>query len=94
MDSTSRSLTAAVASAQLRLGRTIVTGVSITAAAADVDVTLYDNTSAAGQKVFQYSLDITTDGDGAYIALPDVLCTTGLYGVVVGAGAVVIVHFK
>ena len=95
MDSTSRTLVAGVESAQLRLGATIVTGVSITVAAADISVILYDNTSAA-TPIFQYDsvFDIDAMDKSVYIELPNVKCLTGLWAAVTGVGAVVYVHYK
>jgi len=83
-----------VSNAQITLGQAIVTGVSIKAAAADVVVILYDNNSAAGVKILDYTHDFSLEGLSVYIPLPSVKCKTGLWGVVTGSGAVVIVHYK
>lgn len=75
-------------------GQAIVSGISITAAAADVTVTLYDALSATSTEVAKYLLDISVEGLSAYVPIPDVKCTTGLTAVVAGAGAEVIVHYR
>ena len=83
-----------VSNAQAIVGHTILTGVSIKAAAADVVVTLYDNTAASGTKVLDYTHDFSLNGLAVYVPLPDVKCTNGVWGVVTGAGAVVILHYR
>jgi len=83
-----------VSAAQLVVGKSILTGVNIHAAAADVVVTIYDNTSAAGTILFKYTLDLSLEGLAKYICLPDVRADTGLWVVVTGTGANVVVHYK
>jgi hypothetical protein len=85
-----------VSNAQATTGRTILTGVNIFAAAATVAVILYNNTAASGAKVFQYDLVFDADaiGKSMYFALPDVMCKNGIWGVVTGTGAVVILHYR
>jgi len=78
----------------LHTGKAFLTGVSISAAAADVVVTIYDNTAASGTVVLKYTLDISVDGLSTYVHLPHVRCDTGLTAVVTGTGAVVMVHYK
>lgn len=75
-------------------GRSIAAGINIVAAAADVTVTLYDNTAGSGTIVAKYILDITVEGLSTYVMLPDVRCETGLTAVVTGTGAEVIVHYR
>jgi len=75
-------------------GQAILAGFSITAAAADVTVTAYDNTAASGTVVFKYILDISVEGLSAAISGLDIKCTTGLYIVVAGVGAEVIAHYR
>lgn len=83
-----------VSDAQLATGKAILTGVNLHAAAADVVITIYDNTAASGTKLFQYTLDITVEGLSTYIALPDIRASLGLWVTVTGTGAVAIVHYK
>ena len=83
-----------VSDAQLVLGKSILTGVNIHAAAADVVVSIFDNTAGSGKLLFKYSLDITLDNLAAYIVLPNIRTDIGLWVVVTGAGAEVVVHFK
>jgi len=75
-------------------GVAIVAGINIVAAAADVTVTLYDNTAGSGKIVAKYILDIDVAGLSAYVDLPDVRCEIGLTAVVAGVGAEVIVHYR
>jgi len=83
-----------VSSAQLHLGKSVLTGVNIHAAAADVVVTIYDNTAASGKIIFKYTLDITQEGLAKYLCLPAVRADLGLFVVVTGAAANVIVHWR
>ena len=82
------------AGTQVVIGKSVLTGVNIHAAAADVSVTIYDNTSAAGKILFHYTLDITVEGLGAMVSIPDVRSDTGLFVVTTGVGAGVLVHYK
>lgn len=75
-------------------GTAVVTGISITAAAADVTVTLYDELTATGTEICKYILDISLEGLATYVPLPDVKCNTGLTAVVAGVNAEVIVHYR
>jgi len=84
----------AVDTTLIMTGQAIVSGISITAAAADVTVTLYDALSATGTEVAKYILDISIEGLSTYVALPDIKCTTGLTAVVAGVGAEAIVHYR
>ena len=85
-----------VSNGQVVTGQAILTGVSITVAAADVSVILYDNTSAAAPIAFQYDLDFndTTMDHSKYIKIPDVKFRAGIWGVVTGTGAVVVLHYR
>ena len=83
-----------VQSAILNKGKTILTGVSLTAAAADVVVTIYDSLTAANAIAFQHTLDISLNGIGQYVQLPDVKCSDGAFVAITGTGAEVIVHYK
>lgn len=95
MSSTNKSTgTLAVGTTNIMNGQAIVAGISITAAAVDVTVTLYDETTATGTVIAKYILDISLAGLSTYIDLPDVKCTTGLTAVVAGAGAEVQVHYR
>jgi len=95
MDTTSKSSgDLGVSNAQLVIGQAVLCGVNIHAAAADVVVTIYDNTSAAGTILFKYTLDFSVDNLATYIALPDVKAKVGLWVVVTGAAGNVIVHYK
>ena len=78
----------------LHTGKAILTGVNLQGAAADVTIVVYDNTSAAGKVIFQYTLDVSLAGLAAYIELPDVRCDNGLFVVTTGAGAAAHVHYK
>ncbi len=75
-------------------GQAIVAGMSITAAAADVTVTLYDALSATSTVVAKYILDISAAGLSANVELPDIKCNTGLTAVVAGVGAEVQVYYR
>ena len=95
MDSTSTSSgDLGVSNAQVVTGKAILTGVNIHAAAADVVVIIYDNTSAAGTILFKYTLDFSLSNLAEYHQLPDVKAKNGLWVVVTGTGANVIVHYK
>lgn len=95
MDTTSKSSgDLGVSNAQLVVGQAILTGVNIHAAAADVVVTIYDNTAASGTILFKYTLDLSLEGLAKYIQLPDVKAKNGLWVVVTGTGGNVIVHYK
>ncbi|MBL4591191.1 MAG: hypothetical protein JKY96_04460 [Phycisphaerales bacterium] len=95
MSNTNKSTgTLTVGTTLINNGVAIVAGVSITAAAADVTVTLYDALTATSTVVFKHILDITIDGLSTYIQLPDIRCTTGLTAVVAGTGAEVQVHYR
>ena len=86
-----------VSNAQVVTGAAILTGVCINGVAADVVVTIYDNTAASGTKLFEWTWDVSSIGGlgfSQYIPLPDVKATTGLWTVVTGAGAIVILHYK
>ena len=83
-----------VQSAALNVGRTILTGVSVTAAAADVVVIIYDSLTAANKIAFQHTTDLSLVGLSQYIELPNVRCEVGAFVVVTGTGAEVIVHYK
>ena len=82
------------AGVQIATGKGILCGVNIHAAAADVVVTIYDNTSAVGKKIFQYTLDISVEGLAKEVCVPNVRSDVGLYAVVSGTGAIVMVHYK
>ena len=86
--------TLAVATTNIVNGHAIVAGISISAAAADVTVTLYDELTATGTEVAKYILDIDVAGLSTYVELPNIKCTTGLTAVVAGVGAVVQVHYR
>jgi hypothetical protein len=75
-------------------GAAVVAGISITAAAADVTVTLYDSLTAANTVVAKHILDIDVDGLSTYVPLPNVKCSVGLTAVVAGVGAEVQVHYR
>lgn len=83
-----------VSNAQLVEGKSYLTGVNIHAAAADVVVTIYDNTSAAGKIIFKYTHDLSLRGLAEYIKLEDIRADIGLWVVVTGTGANVIIHHK
>jgi len=83
-----------VGTTTLMSGQAIVDGINIVAAAADVTVTLYDNTAGSGTIVAKYILDISVEGLATYVPLPSVKCTTGLTAVVSGTGAEAIVHYR
>lgn len=78
----------------IQTGKGILTGLSITAAAADVTVTIYDNTAGSGDVALKYILDINVEGLSTYLQLPEVKCDTGIYAVVAGVGAEVVLHYK
>lgn len=82
----------AVGTTNINNGKAIVAGLSLTAAAADVTVTLYDENSATGTEIAKYVLLVANKSD--YIDIPDVRCDTGLTAVVAGVGAEVIVHYR
>ena len=95
MQSTSKSSgDLGVSNAQLVVGQAILTGVNIHAASADVLVTIHDNTAASGPILFKYTLDFSLEGLSKYLKLPDVKAKVGLWVIVTGAGANVIVHYK
>ena len=60
-----------VSATTLATGKAILAGVNLTAAAADVVITIYDNTAASGKVIFQYTLDIDQAGIAAYIDIPE-----------------------
>ena len=78
----------------IKQGKAIVAGINIVAAAADVTVTLYDNTAGSGKIVYKQILDTSAKGLAGYESLPDVRCDVGLTAVVSGVGAEVIVHYR
>jgi len=95
MSNTNKSTgTLAVDTTLINDGIAIVAGISITAAAADVTVTLYDALTATGTVVAKYILDIDVAGLSTYVELPDIKCNTGLTAVIAGAGAIVQVHYR
>jgi len=83
-----------VSNAQLVVGKSILAGVVVHAAAADVVVTIYDNTAASGKLLFKYTLDFSLNNLSAYITIPNVRSDVGLWVVVTGAGAEVVVHYR
>lgn len=83
-----------VSNAQLHVGKSILTGVNMHAAAADVVVTIYDNTAASGKLIFKYTLDIDVESKAKYVPVPYVRADNGLWVVVTGTGAEVVVHYK
>lgn len=86
--------TLAVDTTNIVNGAAIVAGISITAAAADVTVTLYDALTATSTVVAHYVHDFSLNGLSVYVPISNVKCTTGLTAVVAGTGAVVQVHFR
>jgi hypothetical protein len=86
--------TLAVGTTLLTTGAAVVAGISITAAAADVTVTLYDAVTATGTVVAHCIHDISLNGLSIYVPLPNVKCSVGLTAVVAGVGAVVQVHYR
>ena len=86
--------TLAVDTTNIVKGAAIVAGISITAAAADVTVTLYDALTATSTVVAHYVHDFSLNGLSVYVPIPNVKCTTGLTAVVAGTGAVVQVHYR
>jgi len=83
-----------VSNATLNDGKAILSGVNLHAAAADVVITIYDNTAASGKVLFKYTLDIDVAGLAIYLDLPDIRADNGLYVVVTGTGANAIVHYR
>ena len=75
-------------------GKAILAGVNLHAAAADVVITIYDNTAASGKVLFKYTLDIDVVGLAIYIDLPDIRADNGLHVVVAGVGAIAVVHYR
>ncbi|MCK4706327.1 MAG: hypothetical protein KAT90_12660 [Gammaproteobacteria bacterium] len=86
--------TLAVDTTNITKGAAIAAGISITAAAADVTVTLYDELTATGTVVAKYILDIDVEGLSTHVPLPNIKCSVGLTAVVAGAGAEVQVHYR
>jgi len=86
--------TLAVDTTLIATGAAVVAGISISAAAADVTVTLYDALTATSTVVAKYILDISVEGLSTYVVLPNVKCSVGLTAVVAGTGAVVQVHYR
>lgn len=86
--------TLAVDTTLIITGAAVVSGISITAAAADVTVTLYDALTATSTVVAKYILDISVEGLSTYVSLPSVKCSVGLTAVVAGVGAEVQVHYR
>lgn len=84
----------AVDTTLIQTGKAIVAGISITAAAADVTVTLYDELTATGTEIAKYILDIDVAGLSTYVDLCDIRCDVGLTAVVAGVGAEAIVHYR
>jgi len=83
-----------VSATTLNDGKAILVGVNLHAAAADVVITIYDNTAASGKILFKYTLDINVVGLARYIDLPDIRADNGLHVVVTGVGAIAIVHYR
>jgi len=83
-----------VSNAQLVTGKAILTGINLHAAAADVVITIYDNTAASGTIIFKYTLDISVEGLAKYVEIPDVRADNGLWVVVTGTGANAVVHYR
>ncbi len=86
-----------VSNAQLTVGKAVLTGINLSGVGADVVVTIYDNTAASGKKLFDWTWDFSSIvgmGFSQYIKLPDVRADNGLWVVVTGTGAKVIVHYK
>lgn len=94
MNTNKSSGTLAVSTTLIVTGKAIVAGISITAAAADVTVTLYDALSATGTVIAKHILDINVDGLSTYVTIPSVKCDIGLTAVVAGTGAEVQVHYR
>lgn len=86
--------TLAVDTTNITIGAAVVAGISITAAAADVTVTLYDELTATGTVVAKYILDIDVEGLSTHVPLSNIKCSIGLTAVVAGVGAEVQVHYR
>ena len=85
----------AVQNAVLNNGTAILDSVNITAAAADVVVTIYDNgTAGSGTIIFQYTLDFTLVGLSVAITNLNIRATNGLWVVITGTGGEAIVSYK
>ena len=83
-----------VSSAQVTLVSSIITGVQITAAAADVTITIYNGTGTSDPVVFYHILDISVAGLSTYMELPNVRCNKGMFVAVAGTGAVCNIHYR
>jgi len=84
------------ADAIIATGKAIITGVNlISNETNDPRVIIYDGVTAAGNKLFEASLDVSIEGFARYYTFEGgVKCNTGIYVDVNGTGASYIIHFK
>lgn len=97
MEPTNKSSGEKTADAIIVTGKAILAGVQlISDLSNDPTLVIYDNTSAAGVKIFESVIDVATDAFDKYYTMPGggIRCDLGIYCDVTGTGASYIIHYR
>jgi len=83
-----------VSSAAVATGASLITGVLVLTDGTNAGtIIVYDNTSAAGTKVFEAVVTGASNFGGATFEIP-IYCATGIYGAISGTGASFIIWYR